>query len=234
MTQTRSLLLVLAASACEQEVRQTSLIENQDSRVVAVIEGCEAWTGVHKEWCSLQAMGSANLSGSLVPAVCERMVTQEVADQCWEMAVRQGNAPGEEELCDRIESDLLRDSCHLVGVGREMPSEADDDSVVELSELLELCDRTGDMRSVCASYLLEIRQDIWAASGEDRHTHMTHEVRQMVSIWLPVLKEDRDFGSNVGFAAYDLEPELGEIGACVVFPYGPPKLACVHAASTAQ
>ena len=234
MTRIRALSLPVVCMACEPEVQETSLTEDQDSRVVEVIEGCEAWTGVHKEWCSLQAMGSANLSGSLVSEVCERIVTTEVADQCWEMAVRQGNAPGDEALCEHIESDLLRDSCHLVGVGREMPWEADNEEEFELSELLALCDRTGDMRSVCASYLLEIRQDTWAASGDDRHAHMTHEVRQIVSTWLPPLKEDRDFGTQVGLAAYNLEPELGEIGACEVFPYGPPKLACIYAASTAQ
>jgi hypothetical protein len=224
------IMALLGGLACwnEKETPSLSLTEQQDQRVVTVIEGCESWNGEHKEWCALQSMGSHDLSGSLVEKVCELMETEDVADLCWEMAVRQGNAPGEESLCEHIKSDFLRDSCHLTAVAREIPQGYDPADEIPLSALLQLCDRTGALRPACAELLVSARQDAWASSREDRHEHMTHEVRQMVMSWYPPLGEDRSFGMAIGMAVAQLNLDLGENGACEVFAYGPPKLACIH------
>ena len=223
-------MVLFGSLSCGEDDAEPStfLSDQQDPRVATVIEGCDSWNGEHREWCALQSMGSHDLSGSLVETVCEHMQTEKVADLCWEMAVRQGDAPGEEALCDHIESEFLQDSCRLTAVAREIPHGYDPEETIPLAGLLQLCDRTGALRPVCAELIVSSRLETWASSLEDRHEHMSHDIRQMVLSWYPPLAEDRSFGSAIGLAVAQLSLDLGENGACEVFAYGPPKLACIY------
>lgn len=229
-----AILLVMSGCGSTEATEEVSLTEDLDNRLVQVIEGCDAWSGAHKEWCAVQAMGSADLSGSLVATVCDRIQTQEVADQCWEMAVRQGSAPADPSLCGHIDGDLMRDSCYLTGVNRDMPISYELEEEPPLSALIEMCDRTGGLMIDCAILLVSRRGPSWVASGSERHAHMIHEIRQLITTWYPPLGESRKFGMAVGDAAAELSLDLGDNGACEAFLWGPPRLGCISVAHSGR
>lgn len=152
----RPALLVAAGLGCEP----VPLSEGIGPPLQSALRECEKLDGAPRDWCAVEAVNSAfQMPGHVLAAVCLRMRDSDARDRCIERTVRQPNEPAGVELCEEVDRDVLRDSCHLAAADRAMNG--------PIEQVVETCRGTRSLATDCAAHVVTYRMDWWQSGHAD-------------------------------------------------------------------